>query len=39
LNSQSPGACFGRPKGSVGVQYSTKPDVSAEITQSYLSVY
>ena len=39
LNDQSPGIFFGSSNGSLGCQYSTNPPSSAEIIQSYLSLY
>lgn len=39
LNAHSPGTFFGSSNGSLDCQYSINPPSSAEITQSYLSLY
>ena len=39
LYDHSRGTFFGSSKGSVGVQYSTKPCSSAETTVLYLALY
>jgi len=39
LNDHNPGTLFGNSNCSLGLQYSTKPPSSAEMTQSNLSLY
>ena len=39
LNDHNPGTLFGNSNCSPGLQYSTKPPSSAEMTQSNLSLY
>jgi len=39
LNDHNPGTLFGKSNCSLGLQYSTKPPSSAEMTQSNLSLY
>ena len=39
LSDHNPGTLFGNSNCSLGLQYSTKPPSSAEMTQSNLSLY